>query len=457
MRIQRRACAPPARRDERHLAEAEQISSRAQICATRRSLTLEIQCDMKDMRSRAFPPPRRDSPCRFPPSNLSRTSLLEQLKILLARHRLLTAEVLHVLAEVDRRRLWAEAGYSSLYAFCVGELGLAEDAAFRRMRAARMARRYPVILDMVADGRLHLSALVLLHPHIKPWNATDLLAAATRKTKHEIRTMLAERYPQDDVKTQVRPVRAAAGFQQRTAESAGNPAVGSVAEVVEPLDELAPEPVAGEIPEPARGIDMSAHSVVAPLAPQRYSVQFTMDEEMHADLIRAQELLGPQADGDRVRSVFRRALRELVTNLEKRKFAATDKPRIRVRQAVQGRQIPSYVKREVRERDQGQCTFVAENGKRCGSRSKLEFDHVVPVAKGGMSTVENIRLLCRAHNQLEADHAFGAGFMHEIRERARAAVARDSCPPAPVARAVRDPLSCAPAHAADAVPAPPCP
>jgi len=109
--------------------------------------------------------------------------------------------------------------------------------------------------------------------------------------------------------------------------------------------------------------------------------------------------------------VFKAALKIANAQLEKRKFAATDRPR-RSRGSASPRCIPADVKRAVAERDQGKCAFVSESGKRCGSRSMLQYDHIVPVANGGEATKENIRLLCRAHNQHAAERAFGAVFMN---------------------------------------------
>jgi hypothetical protein len=75
------------------------------------------------------------------------------------------------------------------------------------------------------------------------------------------------------------------------------------------------------------------------------------------------------------------------------------------------------VRREVWERDGHQCAFVGENGRRCEARRGLECDHITPVARGGESTVANVRLLCRAHNQFEADRVFGRVFMEGKRTR----------------------------------------
>jgi len=57
--------------------------------------------------------------------------------------------------------------------------------------------------------------------------------------------------------------------------------------------------------------------------------------------------------------------------------------------------IPKDVKREVWRRDMGRCT-------KCGSRENLEYDHIIPVSKGGSSTSRNIELLCQSCNRKKA-------------------------------------------------------
>ena len=117
--------------------------------------------------------------------------------------------------------------------------------------------------------------------------------------------------------------------------------------------------------------------------------------------------------------VFKRVLQLAKAELEKRKYAATDRPG-RSRGSKSARHISAEARREVHERDEGRCTFVSEAGKRCESRRMVEFDHDVPRACGGESTPENLRLLCRAHNQVVAERTFGAGFMERKRAESRA-------------------------------------
>src|SRR5512143_4345271 len=99
-------------------------------------------------------------------SQLSDAVLLRDLTALVARDRLTTARILAHIAEVDARRLYAPAGYPSMFAFCVEELRLSEDAAYKRIRAARVARQFPALFEAVAEGRLHLTVVCLLAPHL---------------------------------------------------------------------------------------------------------------------------------------------------------------------------------------------------------------------------------------------------------------------------------------------------
>ena len=97
------------------------------------------------------------------------------------RDRRITAWVLAHIAEFDSRELYLEAGYKSMHAYCVRELRLSEDAAYKRIQVARAAREFPVLFECVADGRLHLTVIVRLAPYLRPENAAELLAAQTRQ------------------------------------------------------------------------------------------------------------------------------------------------------------------------------------------------------------------------------------------------------------------------------------
>jgi len=159
---------------------------------------------------------------------------------------------------------------------------------------------------------------------------------------------------------------------------------------------------------------------IEPIAPQKFRAEFTMTQEMHDDLRYAQALDSHAVPSGDIAKIFHRALRSHIARVKKRKFAATSKPRPG-RTSINRRTIPANVKRQVVERDQSRCAYVSASGRRCNSCERLEFDHIEPVARNGAATVANIRLLCRAHNQLAAEEAFGAEFIeckrHEAHEK----------------------------------------
>jgi 5-methylcytosine-specific restriction endonuclease McrA len=157
---------------------------------------------------------------------------------------------------------------------------------------------------------------------------------------------------------------------------------------------------------------------VAPLLPGRYSLQVTIDQETYEDVRYARELLGHAVPSRELAKLMKRAFRELVQVLEKKKFAKCVQTRPR-RGSSSARYVPSEIRRTVWLRDGGQCTFVSDHGKRCAARSCLEFDHIEAVARGGQTTASGMRLRCRAHNQYEAERTFGVEFMRNKREQAR--------------------------------------
>src|ERR1041385_5215349 len=104
-------------------------------------------------------------------SHVRDAELLRDLTELVIRDRVTTAILLAHIAEVDARRLYVRAGYPSMHAYCVDELRLSEDAAKRRTQAARAARQFPAIFQAIAEGRLHLTGVCLIAPHLTAANA----------------------------------------------------------------------------------------------------------------------------------------------------------------------------------------------------------------------------------------------------------------------------------------------
>jgi hypothetical protein len=323
-------------------------------------------------------------------------------------------ELVGHLAELDARKLHLREGYGSLFTYCTGALRLSEHAAYNRIEAARLSRRFPVILDLLADGSLNLSTARLLAPHLRPDNFETVVAQARGRSKREVEALLARLAPRPDVAASVRqlPARAQTAPVRATPDPTATVLHTGLAVESAPGANLPPSAapdsrslVRSEIvAAPQRPTDRPA---LTPLAPERYRVQFTIGAATHEKLRRAQDLLRREIpDGD-PGALFDRALTLLLEDVARKKLAAAGRPRHRHSPPTRTRHIPAPVKRAVWLRDGGRCAFVAANGRRCAERVFLEFHHREPYALGGEATVANVSLRCRAHNLYEAELAFG--------------------------------------------------
>jgi hypothetical protein len=355
-------------------------------------------------------------------SHLDNAELTAELSRLAHCEREATAALIVHLAEFDARRLFEGAGYPSLFKYGMAVLHLSEDAVYNRIKAARAARDYPVIIEGLESGALSPTTVRLLAPRLTRENHQELLAAASGKGKRAVEELLARRFPQPDVTARVRKVPRRPVAPALDVPPAGAPTPNTCPPVAGCETPAAAAPrVAPRAEEPPElPVPAATRPVIRPLAPERYQIRFTASREMREKLRVAQDLLGHAIPSGDLAQVFDRALTLLVADLTRKKFAATGRPRGSRGQSNESRNIPAEVKRRVDARDQRRCGFVAPNGRRCDERRFLEFHHVIPYAAGGLPTLENIQLRCRAHNGYEADLFFGPGTRRDARRgRAR--------------------------------------
>ena len=336
----------------------------------------------------------------------------------MGRDRTTTPALLARIAEYEARGLYRAKGFDSMLAYCLDKFHLCEQATLKRIRAARTARRFPAIFEALDDGRLHMTAVIVLTPHLTSENAAELLNAAARKSRSQIEEILAAWFPRLELTTPVHAV-----STPRTAEmSLGTVGLAADGEVSPRTVELAAN---GEVSPGTLGLapsdkvspgtmeQRSTRQIAprpVPLSAERFSLELTMDRATRDKLQHIQDLLSHAVPSGDVNEVFVRALDALEAQLEKRKFGRTERPRA-MRGSANPRHIPAAVRRAVAERDGGRCTFVSETGHRCAATRLLEFDHVEEVARGGRPSVDGLRLRCRTHNQFAAERTFGAEFM----------------------------------------------
>jgi hypothetical protein len=322
----------------------------------------------------------------------------------------LEARIIAHLAEVDARRWHLRVGCSSLYDYCRRRLGLSDYEAFVRIAAARVARQYPVVFEMLDRRELHLTAICEVREFLTRENHGELLSEVSGKTKLQIREVLARRFPQADLPATLKKLPA-----------------------------------------------------FDPLSPGRYRLLLTFSAEQKAKLELARDLLShANPEGD-LAVVLERALDLLISRLERRRFGKTKNPAnggscsarlpdaaelasdtvLFDLNAVALKQMPMLektsmlekmpmlekppthahgrkhirhsVRRQVLARHGARCAFVGDDGTRCDARGFLQFHHRQPWARGGPDTTDNLAVLCHAHNRLLAERDFGKEHVDQFR------------------------------------------
>jgi hypothetical protein len=392
---------------------------------------------------------------------LSDAVLLRRLSEILRQFRRDEADLIAHIAEVDARGAFAREAVSSMFAYCVEVLHLSEPEAGLRIHVARTCRKHPGLLEMLRDGRIHLSGISLLAPVLTSRNRDILLKRATHQPKSRIEEIVAELKPRPRAPVIVRklehrprpvgasahvpgpgtaPLPAAEPLRDDVGVSSGR--TGSKHrpdDVVQRVAASSETTIPEHLPDDADGrhfpLSIPASRIEA-VAHRSFRVHFTASEELRDKLERLQALMRSSVpDGDLGR-IIEQAVTEKLERLEARRFGKTKKPRKSLAQSdtrPKSRHIPAAVRRAVEKRDGSRCTYRDARGRRCSKCHDLEFHHREPYGFGGDHSPDRLALMCRTHNNLMAEHDYGKELMW--RHRRRSSDPRpDRTPSAPVSR-----------------------
>ncbi len=248
-----------------------------------------------------------------------------------------------------------ELGYESLFLYCRERLGLSKASAFRRTTVAKLIVEFPTVLDYLRDGRVCLTTVCELRDVLAPGNHRDVLDRASGMTEEQAKELAAE--------------------------------------------------LGGSRPELRDDLVSTGDG--------DYQLVMRVSRAFVNELAEVSDALGHKIPSGDFEDVMRECFRVTLAQHTKHKVGVRPG-----RLTESDRGIPTAVRIHVWERDGACCAFVGADGRRCGSRRRLEFEHIVPEAKGGRATIDNVELLCRIHNQHRAVAEFGATYMAKFKRRA---------------------------------------
>lgn len=334
---------------------------------------------------------------------LNDQALLEQTKVLVGKERHLLTNILHHLKEVEKRKLFSELGYKSLFEYAVKELKYSEGQAGRRIQAMRLMCELPEIEERIKKGRISLSNISQAQSYFR-----------------EIKKISSKKCEQIGSKND--------SFKQKAINSSCSQMDRfRKLEVLKSLEDKSSRQGEKLLLEllPQRPLPKEKEKIISK---EQTEVKFIMSEELKEKLEEVRSLLGLRGMSLTFSEVLRAMADLSIEALKEKRFGKK-----RVRKALGKREsgnrsefkgitsaeqkltpapesqsnnqryIPKSIKYKIWQRDKGKCS-------NCQSKVNLNFDHIKPIAFGGESIEENLRLLCHHCNQRAGIKIFGNGF-----------------------------------------------
>jgi 5-methylcytosine-specific restriction endonuclease McrA len=314
-------------------------------------------------------------------------------------------------------------------------------AAGRRIQTARCIRRHPEVFELLEKNEVNLMTILLIAPILTEANKDELLPAICNKTQREVEAIASQYRPPLALRDRVRPVRVRVQDGPpadcgRTHDDGGNGAQ-------KPVSQSPPSPEQNRTRVSSyshTGSDIMLTKLGTPSGTgtsngtggrieQKLLIQFLASEAFMKKYDEARALLSQRLSDTSFENVFEALINEFLQRhapKERKKRREVRRPRfetVRPRAASRARgsepnanrYVPVATRDKVFVRDRGHCTYVGQNGRRCGSTQALQIDHIKPFARGGTNAVSNLRLVCAKHNRLSAEKEYGTDFMKRFR------------------------------------------
>jgi hypothetical protein len=283
---------------------------------------------------------------------MSDAKIIIEVKQKVHRERELITEILVYLREIELRRLHLARGFSSLFEFCLKELKYSPAEAHVRIQAMRLIKALPEVGTNLEGGALSLT-----------------VAASIQGTFRRQEKLNGAPIDQNEKRSVVQSL---LGSSTRDAERR--------------LVELYPQ-------------SKIERESAKPVSKELTRVQFMASNELMVMIEKLKGLLAHKVPSGRFDELFEEIAEIALKRLEPKPPTAPAKVALRAPKAIRSRYVKANTRRIAWAKSDSQCEYVDPvTGRRCESRHALQVDHIHQFARGGSHEIENLRILCRAHN-----------------------------------------------------------
>ena len=301
---------------------------------------------------------------------LNNQQLIYKVKFLVNEEKKNIAAQITLLKEIRTRKLAVSLGYSNLISFCQQELGLTRDQAWKRSQAAGAAQKEPELLGMLKKGETSTSALALLAPKLTSSTAKEIKEFVPGKSKREVEAFVST----------------------LNRDGSRQPAKQTIKLHLEVTRETA------EVLHRARKILKQNKAEVSDDDLIRSAFELLLDKK------------DPQRKAQRAqKKQANKRQKQLASKTQRKDAPAPGRKKISKKQTsnVRSRYVPAKTRHQVHATSNYRCEYRNSTGKQCLETTALQMDHIKMFCQNGSHEINNLRLLCRTHNNYLAEIQLG--------------------------------------------------
>ena len=344
---------------------------------------------------------------------------------LVRTERKITRRVLEMINECIRRRHYAKADCDSIFVWLTKCRGYSNPAADRRLKAAALLRVVPEVAEKIDRAEVNLTTLAQLQQTIRKEekrtgkkvaaeHKRELISMIEDQTSNETAKLLATEFPEAVVATE-RITQVNADLSKSTMYLT-NAQKAKLERAREVLSHSHFNATNAEIFEVALDFLLDGKDPLR-TKPKDARRQKNADAIAKSKSMEEQEMVAQEGE-DAILICSASGENVMAASAASATAPAQHNPWYLDEAYCRTVTSLAEMKRIVLLRAEGRCVHRDErNGRQCGSRHQVQVDHIQPKALGGRDQIANFRPLCRTHNLLMAEIAFGAAKIASYRHR----------------------------------------
>jgi 5-methylcytosine-specific restriction endonuclease McrA len=350
--------------------------------------------------------------------NKNEINTLDAQAIKVARnYKKLEQELLALIIEIDKKKIFYQLGYNSLFSYLTDRLELTPAATYAFINVARKSHEIPELKEHVTSGKLSIYKAQRITPVITSKNSKTWLTLAQSVTHRKLEREVALAAPRQAVLEKTKYLSLDQELSEKVVIKRESPRLALQMGVSEKLmlKIRRAQDLESQRNKKSLSLEETLEQILDVYLDKRDplkraqrqlvngKIQMSNSKKDYSD--RRASVREGGKDPDSKKSLIeepkkRPMKKQLLSEKTETSYASVTSGRNFARAKSDKRKpIPASIYHQLQLRDQGQCTHRDQGGRRCPSRRFLEAHHIKPVSNGGDNSLENLTLFCSGHHK----------------------------------------------------------